>query len=149
MTSLRLLLGLSASLLAGHAWAQASVVTQATINVVEPAQISQGADLSMADVTRPSAGSRVAIAQAGSYTVTGMGGETFNLSTPTTLTLVRVGGTEEVQLTLTPSRVQGAHTGPVDHISATQIGLSGSVPVSSTTAVGTYQGKYTVTLAYQ
>ncbi|MET0274704.1 MAG: DUF4402 domain-containing protein [Phenylobacterium sp.] len=143
------LFALAASLSAGSACAQVSVQTQGSVTVLDPAQIARETDLSVADVARPAAGSRITNATAGSYTVVGQGGETFNVSAPTSLTLVRAGGTEEIQLSLKLSGSQGAFTGAVDQVSAAKIGIGGTVPVSSTTVPGAYQGKYTVTLAYQ
>jgi hypothetical protein len=149
MTS-RLFLGLvlAGSLLAGGAWAQVAP-TQGSVTVFEPAQIARSADLSVADVVRPATGSHTATASAASYSVTGLGGESFNFSVPESLTLVRSGGTEEILLTLTPTRTQGALAGPTGQVSAVRIGIEGALPVSSTAVSGAYQGKYAVTLAYQ
>lgn len=150
MISHRLLLGLGAagSLLAGGASAQVAPA-QGSVTVFEPAQIARDADLSVAAVVRPAAGSRTATASSASYSVTGLGGESFNLSVPSSLTLVRSGGTEEIRLTLTPSRTQGTLTGAAGQVSATRIGIGGTLPVSSTAVSGDYRGKYAVTLAYQ
>jgi hypothetical protein len=150
MTSRLLLLGLglAGALLAGGAWGQAAP-TQGSVTIFEPAQIARAADLSVADVARPANGSRTATATPASYSVTGLGGESFNLAVPESMTLVRSGGTEEIRLTLTPTRTQGALTGPTDQVSNVRIGIAGALPVSSTAVSGAYQGKYAVTLAYQ
>jgi hypothetical protein len=111
--------------------------------------IGQGASLSIPNVARPASGSTTAVASQGSFTIVGQGGENFTISMPSTLKLVRAGGTEEVIVTLKPSSSSGAFTGPEGKVSATTIGVEGSVPVSSTAASGTYLGQFGITRDYQ
>lgn len=136
---------------AGTAAAQASAGVQATGSAVilDPAMIGQGASLSVPSVARPASGSTTATAASASYTIVGQGGESFTVSMPSSLKLVRAGGTEEVTLTLKPTRSSGAFAGAKGQVSATTIGVDGAVPVSSTTATGTYEGQFGVTLDYQ
>jgi hypothetical protein len=139
------------ALLAGPAAAQASASAQATgsAEIIDPARISQESSLTVANVTRPTAGAKTAVAGGASYTVTGQGGETYTISAPSSLKLVRAGGTEEIELTLTPSSTTGAFGGSSDRASAATIKVTGSAPVTSTTPTGLYQGEYGLTLSYQ
>src|SRR5690349_10317834 len=96
------LIAVSLALAAAPAFAQsqAQVMTQGSATIMDPAQISPGAALTVDPVARPDSGSRTATAKAGSYTLVGQGGETYNLSVPSTVKLTRSGGTEEIELTL-------------------------------------------------
>lgn len=142
---------LGAALIAGPAAAQAGASVQATgsAEIVDPARISQESSLTVANVTRPEAGSKTAVASGATYTLTGQGGETYTISAPSSLKLVRAGGAEEIELTLTPSATTGAFGGSTDRASATTIKVTGSAPVNSTTPTGLYQGQYGLTLSYQ
>lgn len=148
-----LLLGTAAAglLAAAPAWAQASsgVVTYGSMTVMDPAQVTQTSDLSVGAVSRPAKGATTANAQAGSYTVTGLGGDAYTISTPTTVVLTRSGGAEEVTLTLKPSQTGGTFAGPMGMPTSAKIGLTGTVPVSSEAKAGVYRGKYDVTVAFQ
>ncbi|HEY8615866.1 DUF4402 domain-containing protein [Phenylobacterium sp.] len=147
-----LLAGLAAGVFsAGGAAAQMrdSVVTNGSITVVDPAQVRHDSDLTVGPVSRPQSGARTANAQAGSYTLTGMAGEAFSISTPETVTLTRDGGTEEIKLKLTPTQKVGAFTGQAGHAVTAKVGVNGSVPVPSNAATGVYKGQYDVTVAYQ
>ncbi|WP_374472849.1 DUF4402 domain-containing protein [Phenylobacterium sp.] len=146
-----LVLSLTASALAaGAAAAQArdSVVTHASITVVDPAQVRHDADLSLPDVARPAAGSTTATAAEGSYTLRGLGGETFNVSTPETVVLTRNGGTEEITLKLKPSQTVGAFAGPAGQPATVTVEVGGAAPVASDAKSGVYTGQYGVTVSY-
>lgn len=138
-------------LLAGPAAAQASASASATgsAEIIDPARISQESSLTVASVTRPDSGSKTAVAGGASYTVAGQGGVTYTISAPSTMTLVRAGGTEQIELTLTPSKTGGAFAGAADRASETTIKVTGSAPVTSATPTGLYQGQYGLTLSYQ
>lgn len=140
-----------AVLIAGPAAAQVSASAQATgsAEIIDPARISQESSLTLANVLRPENGSKTAVAAGATYTLTGQGGETYTISAPSSLKLVRAGGTEEIELTLTPSKTTGAFVGATDRASAATIQVTGSAPVTSTTPTGLYQGQYGLTLAYQ
>lgn len=142
---------LGAALIAGPAAAQASASVQTTgsAEIVDPARISQESGLTVGAVIKPVAGSKTAVAGGASYTVTGQGGQTYTISAPTSLKLVRAGGTEEVELTLTPSATTGAFGGSADRASQSTIRVTGSAPVTSATPTGLYQGQYGLTLSYQ
>jgi hypothetical protein len=138
-------------LIAGPAAAQASASAQTngSAEIIDPARISQESSLTVGNVTRPTVGSRTAVAAGASYTVTGQGGQAYTISAPSNLKLVRAGGTEEIELTLTPSATTGAFGGSTDRASEATIKVTGSVPVTSTTPTGLYQGQYGLTLSYQ
>ncbi|MCR5880503.1 DUF4402 domain-containing protein [Phenylobacterium sp. J367] len=138
------------ALLAGAAQAQTrdSAVTNASITVLDPGQMSHDADLAIADVTRPAKGSKTATAEEASYTVVGLGGEAYSISTPSTVTLTRDGGAEEIKLTLHPSRTVGAFTGPAGQPASAKVEVQGSLPVSADAKTGVYKGQYDVTVAF-
>jgi hypothetical protein len=147
-----IILGAALGVLAtGQAAAQASAGVQTTgsATIMDPAMIGQAASLAVPNTAKPAAGAKTAVASQGSYTLVGQGGESFSLSMPKSLKLVRAGGTEEVTLTLEPSRTAGEFTGAVGVPSATTINVGGSVGVSSSTVSGTYQGQLGVNLDYQ
>lgn len=143
------------ALLAGQATAQSrtaassGVLTTGSMTVVEPAQVAQTSDLSVGAVARPAKGSTTANAEAGSYTLVGLGGEAYTIAAPKTVVLTRSGGTEEVTLTLKPSQTGGTFSGPIGVPTSARIGLSGTVPVASDAKGGVYRGQYDVTVAYQ
>lgn len=141
----------AAALAAGSACAQsrASVPTQGSVTVIDPAQVRQDADLAVPAVSRPATGAKTAKAQAGSYTLTGLGGEAFNVSAPESVVLTRHGGTEEIRLKLVPSQTVGAFAGPAGQPATAKVGVNGSLPVASDAKSGVYQGQYDVTVAYQ
>ena len=146
-----IIIAVSVALIAAPALAQsqAQVPTQGSVQVLDPAQISAGAQLSVDPVARPESGSRTATAKAGSYTLTGPGGQTYNLSVPSSVKLTRSGGTEEIELTLKPSSTSGTFGGSQDQVTARQVGVGGSAPVTSASKGGVYQGEVPVTLTYQ
>lgn len=136
---------------AGAALAQArdGVVTNASITVMDPAQVSHDSDLAVADVARPAKGSKTAVAAQGAYTLGGLGGEGFAISTPGTVVLTRSGGTEEIRLTLQPSQTVGAFAGPAGQPTTQRIELKGTLPVAADAKTGVYRGQYDVTIAFQ
>jgi hypothetical protein len=138
-------------LIAGPAAAQAtaSVVTNGSAIIMDPASIQPGAALSVDPVAAPKAGSRTAKANAGSFTLSGQGGETFNLAVPASVKLVREGGSEEIELKLDSKGAMGAFQGQEGRISEAEVGVAGSATVTSTAKGGVYKGEVPVTLTYQ
>ena len=139
------------ALLAGAAQAQSrdSATANASIVVLDPAQVRHDADVSVADVTRPAKGFTTATAEEGSYTVVGLGGEAYNISTPASVTLTRSGGSEEIQLSLKSSETVGAFVGPADQPASARVRVKGSLPVTADAKSGVYRGQYQVTIAFQ
>lgn len=151
MTMRAFIISAAFSLLAGEAAAQASATAtaQGSVTVLDPAQIAPGAAMTVDPVARPQSGSRTATANGASYTITGQGGETFNLAVPSSLKLTRSGGAEEIELRLIPSGASGTFGGAQGQPSAKQVGVSGAAPVTSATTSGVYTGELPVTLTYQ
>ena len=134
----------------GVAHAQASAAAQGSVTIVDPPQVGQASELSVAPIIRPS-GARSVTAEAaqGRYTVGGRAGDTFNLAVPSTMKLVRSGGTDEVLLTLTPpagvTTLSGAYGAPA----LGEFGVGGKLGVSGATTPGLYQGSVAVILSLQ
>jgi hypothetical protein len=115
---------------------------------MDPATLSQGAELGARPITRPASGSSAQEVSSASYTVGGLGGETFTVAVPSSVSLTRHGSTDTVEMALTPSSTSSQVAGPAGAPGQTSIGVSGSLPVSSTTAGGLYVGQFGLTVAY-
>jgi hypothetical protein len=141
---------LAASAAAGAAFAQgqASATSRASVTVLDPAQVRQESDLTLGAIARPARGSRTGTGSA-RYAVSGMGGESFSISAPQSVTLTRSGGTEEIQLQLQPSQTGGALPGRPGVPSTTRFGVGATVQAPSSAAAGVYTGEYGVTVGYQ
>lgn len=139
------------ALTAGEAAAQAeaSVVTRGSAAIMDPASITPGAELSVDPVATPKAGSKTAKANAGSYMLSGQGGETFNLAVPKSVKLTREGGSEEIELKLDAKGASGAFKGQEGAVADAEVGVAGSATVTSTAKGGVYRGEVPVTLTYQ
>ncbi|RAK60869.1 hypothetical protein DJ021_14140 [Phenylobacterium hankyongense] len=135
-----------AALSAAVAAAQTRAATGGSVTVMDPIALSQGAQMTQGAVARPGAGP-LSLSTA-TYTLTGLGGETFNVTAPASIALHRAGGPEQLQLTLTPSQTTGLVAGPAGAPGSTTIGVTGSAPVSGATAGGLYVGEYGLTVAY-
>lgn len=146
-----ILIATACLLLAGEAaaQAQAQVTTTGSATIMDPAQIAPGAALKVEPVARPKSGSATANATAGSFTLVGQGGEAFDLAVPSSVKLVRSGGVEEIELTLKSSGSTGTFAGAQGTVSATQVGIGGTAPVTSSSPAGLYEGQVPVTLTYQ
>lgn len=129
----------------GQPGAAASVVASGSVTVLEPVAIGQVAEFGGA-VSRPKAGAGPIDVPGATYTVTGLTGETFNITTPTSIKLSRVGGADQIEMTLTPSQVAGQVPGRSGLPGQSTIGLRGQAPAS--TPNGAYVGKYGLTVAY-
>jgi hypothetical protein len=118
------------------------------MTVLEPAQVRHDADLTVGAVAVPANGSRTARASEGGYTLSGLGGESYTVSTSDTVVLTREGGGEEIRLRIAPSQTVGAFTGTAGQPSTVKVGVGGTVPVPSDAKAGVYKGQYGVTVAY-
>lgn len=147
-----LLMTAAAGLWAGEACAQAQAASQAqgSVTIVDPRALGQEAELSVGPVMRPAAAAGVtAQAVDGRYEVTGVAGDSFNLAIPSSLKLVRAGGTEEVLLELSPSGATTSLPGANGARSTGSVAVQGAVGVPQTAAPGTYKGTFPVILSLQ
>jgi hypothetical protein len=145
-------LTLALTLGGGSAWAQASSSTQVTgsVVIVDPPQFSKGAELTVAPVQRPAAqGSVSAQAVGGRYEVSGVAGDTFNIAMPSSLKLVRAGGTEEVVLSLSPGAAATTLSGAAGARSRASVAVQGVVGVTGAATPGLYEGSFPVILSLQ
>ena len=148
----------------------ASQSTTGSVRIIQPIQLAKSTDLAFGSVVKPNSGTNtVAIdATSGSraltgggdaalapstsgratYTVTGEGGQTFSISTPTTFDMQRQGGSETITVTLTQSAATGTLTGSLGNSGTATFGVGGSFPVAASTASGSYTGSFDVTVAY-
>lgn len=148
--------------------AQQSVAGTGTI--FQPIVLSKVTDLEFGTVVRPLAGSgTVAVDPAtgqrsivgqgflvssgatptrAAFTVAGEGAQTFSINVAPSLTLTRSGGSETLNVNLTPSAATGTLAGPAGSTGTASFGIGGQLPVSSATTVGAYSGTFTVTVAY-
>lgn len=146
-----ILLGVAAALCAGPALAQGSATATGSITILDPPALGKETEMTVAPVARPSgAGAVSAQGLAARYSVSGAAGDTFNIAMPSSLKLVRSGGTEEVMLTLTPSGAVRGLAGALGTRSSAAFGVEGQVTgVTGTAAAGTYQGAFQVIMALQ
>jgi hypothetical protein len=143
------LLGVTgAALLAGVAGAQTPAATGGSVTVMDPIELSQGAQMTQGSVVRPRAGAGPVSLSTATYTLKGLGGETFNVTAPASIALTRAGGSEQIRLTLTPSQTTGLVAGAAGAPGSATFGVTGSAPVSGATAGGLYVGEYGLTVAY-
>lgn len=156
---------------AGSACAQASanVSTTGTATIFQPIAITKTADLAFGIIVRPLAGSGAVtinaatgartvdpgVGQLGSgnhqatYTVTGEGGQAFNIGIPTGFTMTRTGGSETLTVNLASSVASGTLSSALGSQGTQSFGVGGSLTVANTTASGAYSGTFTVTVNYQ
>jgi hypothetical protein len=138
---------LAASTAQAQSGAAASTAAGGSVTVLEPVAIGQTSAFASA-VVRPTSGAGAIDMPGATYTVTGLTGETFNVTAPASIKLSRVGGADEIEMTLTPSQVSGQLPGRSGLPGQTTIGLRGSAPVDKSTPNGSYVGKYGLTVAY-
>ncbi|HEY8617233.1 DUF4402 domain-containing protein [Phenylobacterium sp.] len=161
--------------LAPAAWAQASANqnTTSTATIFQPIQLAKNTDLSFGTIVRPISGSGtvavsatdgqrtptggVALLNTGpnaaagraTYTVTGEGGQSFNINIPANFSMTRTGGSETILVTLAMS-VTNPQTlsGTLGTTGNLTFGVGGSIPVANTTQSGAYTGTFNVVVAY-
>lgn len=150
MGTIRIVLLAAASLCASQAHAQASVQARGSVTIVDPPALGKEVELSVAPVTRSGAG-RSAAAQGvdGRYAVSGVAGDSFNIAMPSSLKLVRSGGTEEVLLELSPSGAMTILPGAYGARSTGSVAVQGTVGVKAGTVPGVYEGSFPVILSLQ
>jgi hypothetical protein len=161
------------SAIASPALAQssASQSTTASVKIVQPISLAKNANLAFGTVVKPSSGSNtVTISNASdtpaltgggdaslasasttsraAYTVTGEGGQTFNISVPASVTMTRSGGSETLSVTLTPSAASGTLSGAFGAAGTQTFTVGGAFTVASTTLSGNYSGSFSTTVAY-
>jgi spore coat protein U-like protein len=158
---------------AARAQASATAPTTSTATIFQPIQLAKNTDLSFGTVVRPITGSgTVAIsasdgqrtpsggvallntgpnapASRATYTVTGEGGQTFNVNIPANFSMSRTGGSESILVTLNMS-VTNPQTlsGTLGNTGSLTFGVGGSIPVASNTQSGAYSGTFNVVVAY-
>ena len=154
------------------AMAQSSATqsTTGTTKIIQPITLAKNTDLAFGSVVKPNSGANsVAIdATSGSraltgggdaalapstsgratYTVTGEGGQTFSISTPTSFDMQRQGGSDTITVALTQSAASGTISGALGNTGTATFGVGGSFDVSAATASGAYSGTFDVTVAY-
>jgi hypothetical protein len=82
------------------------------------------------------------------YSVTGEGGQIFSVAVPASFVMDRTGGgslTVTTSTTATATQALGAALGSAGTYS---FGVGGTIPVTSTTALGSYSGTFSVTVQY-
>ncbi|MFM6829967.1 MAG: DUF4402 domain-containing protein [Novosphingobium sp.] len=145
-----------------------SLVGNIRAKVIRPIDITKTADLQFGGVTRPSTGTgTLTLTPAGvasvtgtsvrrmaspsptpaAFTVMGEGGQAVTVSVPSTFTLT---GTAGSVIATTSSTGSGAQvlSGGTGSAGTVDVKVGGTIPLSGTTAVGTYTGTLTVTVQY-
>lgn len=147
----RILLLTAAGLWAGEACAQAQATAEArgTVTIVDPRALGKEAELSVGPVMQPDRAGITAQAVDGRYAVTGVAGDSFNIAMPSSLKLVRAGGTEEVLLQIAPSGSTTILAGPQGARTTGSVAVQGAVGVPQTAVPGTYKGSFPVILSLQ
>lgn len=159
---------LTALAVASSAMAQASATTSASASatVSQPIAVSKTADLTFGRVIRPSSGQTtiytvdaatgapstsggdgVFTSGAGApgralFTVTGEGGQSFNISTDASVTN---GG---VTINLVKSAPTGTLSGTLGTLGSATFGVGGNVTLTDTSPTGTKSGSFNVTVSY-
>jgi len=173
MPTLRILAtGLALATAPAAACAQGSASEPATGSgtIFLPILLSKAADLEFGTVIRPvtgsgsvtvdpSTGARALSGQGGllasgsspsqaAFDVGGEGGQSFSITVPGNMTMIRSGGAETIVVALTPSSTSGVLSGPPGGAGAASFGVGGQLPITDATVTGSYAGAFTVTVAY-
>ncbi|WP_309088697.1 DUF4402 domain-containing protein [Phenylobacterium sp.] len=151
MGAFRILATAAVSLWAGQACAQAQASAEArgSVTIIDPRALAQQAELSVGPVMRPGAAGLTAQAVDGRYEISGVAGDSFNIAMPSSLKLVRSGGTEEVVLQLSPSGAMTILPGAYGARATGSVAVQGAVGVPQAAAPGTYKGSFPVILSLQ
>lgn len=161
----------AALVVAGQACAQSSanVSTNGSATIFQPIAINKTADLTFGTIVRPLAGSGVVtinastgartvdpgVGQLGTgfhqatYSVTGEGGQAFNIGIPTGFIMTRTGGSETLTVNLASSVASATLSNALGAQGTQTFGIGGTLTVANTTASGAYSGTFTVTVNYQ
>ncbi|MCR5878720.1 DUF4402 domain-containing protein [Phenylobacterium sp. J367] len=166
-------LALSAAATGALAQASSTQTTTSTATIFQPIQLAKNSDLSFGTVVRPISGSgTVSIASSdgqrtstggvalltngpnatagrATYTVTGEGGQTFNINIPANFSMTRTGGSETILVTLalsvTNPQTLSSSLGNTGNLN---FGVGGSIPVANNTQSGAYSGTFNVVVSY-
>lgn len=145
-----------------------SLVGNITAKVIRPIEIAKTADLQFGSVTRPSTGTGsltltpdgVATATgtnvlrypspaptAAAFTISGEGGQAVTVSVPSTVTL---SGSAGSVIATTNATGDGAQvlSGSTGAAGTVQVKVGGTIPLSGSTAIGTFTGTLVVTVQY-
>ncbi|MGA0604377.1 hypothetical protein ACO2Q0_00115 [Phenylobacterium sp. VNQ135] len=144
-------IGLMTASAATPAWAQAqaSVVTQGSVTIVDPPALAKGAEISVDPVSRPRAGGVTARAVSGRYEVSGVAGDSYSLAIPSSLKLMRTDGAGEVLLQLSPAGAVSSLPGTYGARASGSVAVQGAVGVDAGAAAGVYKGSFPVILSLQ
>lgn len=136
--------------------------------VIRPVSIAKTQDLQFGSVTRPSSGSGSITltpdgiasvtgtnvrrfpsptATAAQFSVSGEGGQAVTVSVPTTMTLSGSNGSVTATLSNTGGGAQ-VLSGATGSAGSVEVNVGGSIPLTSSTALGTLSGTMTVTVQY-
>jgi hypothetical protein len=80
------------------------------------------------------------------YTVSGDGGQTFVINLPSTFQITRQGGSETITVSLVASGPGGTLSNSTGTAGTANFGVGGTFPISSSTAIGHYQGTFAATV---
>ena len=155
------------------AQATSSQTTMATGTIFQPIVLTKTTDLSFGTAVRPATGSGVVTIAAATgqrtitgsgalitgpgsqaapgraaYGVVGEGGQAFSITVPANFNMTRVGGSETLAVTLTPTATTGTLSNALGSSGSLAFGVGGSIPLASTTATGAYTGTFLVTVQY-
>jgi hypothetical protein len=153
---------------ASSALAQASATTSATASatIAQPIAVAKASDLQFGRVIRPSTGQTTVYAVAASngaasttggdgifsggttptravFTVTGEGGQAFNITSDPSVT---TGG---VTITLVKSGATGSLDGTAGAVGTATFGVGGNVTLTDASPTGVKSGSFNVTVTYQ
>ncbi|CAH0497450.1 DUF4402 domain-containing protein [Novosphingobium sp. CECT 9465] len=145
-----------------------SLVGNITAKVIRPIDIAKTADLQFGSVTRPSSGSGTLtlspagvasvtgagvrrmpspVATPAAFTVNGEGGQAVTVSVPATVTLSGSAGSVVATTSATGSGSQ-VLSGSTGGSGTVQVKVGGTIPLSGSTAIGTFTGTLVVTVQY-
>lgn len=145
-----------------------SLVGNILAKVIRPISIAKTQDLQFGSVTRPSSGSGTLTLTPGGvasvtgtnvrrfpspaatpaqFTVAGEGGQAVTVSVPTSVTLSGSSGSVTASLTNTGGGAQ-VLSGAAGSAGSVQVNVGGTVPLSGSSALGTFTGTVTVTVQY-
>lgn len=170
---LAVLFAAAAAASAALAQASANVSTTGSATIFQPIAIAKTADLSFGVIVRPASGSAtVTVPAAGGartftggvalletpgfpaasragFTVTGEGGQAFNVGIPASFTMTRSGG-GTLNVNLLSSMASGTLSNALGATGTLPFYVGGTITnISDTTATGNYTGSFLVTVTYQ
>ena len=128
--------------------AEASVTTSGSVTILDPIALGQATALAASPVARPKTGSSLANVDGATFTLSGLGGETYSVSAPSVISLKPSGGGDELRLTLSPSQTTGVVPGAAGAPGSTSIAVNATLPLSASTSSGAYVGRYGLTVSY-